>query len=365
MGKGRASGAGAGAFDFDDNKPLVLCGVCCCCVVLIVSVTLVACSFSLLEPHEYGLEYNTVSLQLFPETYTNGRYFLGLGNRFEKFPRKLQYVEFSGGGAVDVWSKDGQEILVEVGFYYRLQKDKIVDLYYRFEHDFESVVVAIAASALRDVATSFDTIEFFTNRESINVRMRTELQQRIRENVFADIARFELLGITVPAGFEAAVVDKVVSSQTNEILRTEQLSSTIRQQIRIVDAIARKDINTYNAEAQYNATLIRRTAEAEVTESYAAARAAALREFALRLNLTTTDGVRSAMNPGLGVGVGVGVGVGIEVVGGSWRIACLSFETLFFHFSLLLLFLHLHLLHLLLLLHLLSAGSRRKWTRSG
>lgn len=96
------------------------CAICCGFTVLVASCIMLALSFALLHPHEYGLVFNSVTQSIETEVKENGRYFLGLGRRFIKFPKKPQYVEFSdsadGGvqnGPVAAWSNDGQEI--EVG----------------------------------------------------------------------------------------------------------------------------------------------------------------------------------------------------------------------------------------------------------
>lgn len=78
----------------DDKK--LIAGGCVCCVLLITSITLIAVSFSSLDPVEMGLEYNANTLTLNEdELFDNGLYFLGVGHSFFKFPKSLQAVKFS------------------------------------------------------------------------------------------------------------------------------------------------------------------------------------------------------------------------------------------------------------------------------
>ena len=71
-----------------------LCGSCLC-FVAIPAVILIALSFATLEPVEYGLNFNAITMSLENTTYSvAGLYFLGFGHWFIKFPRIIQTIEF-------------------------------------------------------------------------------------------------------------------------------------------------------------------------------------------------------------------------------------------------------------------------------
>lgn len=83
----------------------------------VTGIILFAVSFDTITPHEYGVRYSTYSHRVDQETYDNGRYLLGIGHYFFKYPRRLVYTEFSGASdtnpPVSVWSNDGQSLDVE------------------------------------------------------------------------------------------------------------------------------------------------------------------------------------------------------------------------------------------------------------
>lgn len=74
-----------------------------------------------------------------------------------QFPRKLQYVEFSSsseGGSrntvVNAWSRDGQEILLEMGFYFQVVPDTLATLFYEYTEDgYLPVIEDIATNTFR------------------------------------------------------------------------------------------------------------------------------------------------------------------------------------------------------------------------
>lgn len=68
-----------------------------------------------------------------------------------QYPRKLQYVEFSNseeGGLrnqpISVWSKDGQSIILEVGFYFKLLPERLADLYFLYKDNYIHVIEDVA-----------------------------------------------------------------------------------------------------------------------------------------------------------------------------------------------------------------------------
>lgn len=142
------------------------------------------------------------------------------------------------------------------------------------------------------------------------VRSTNTQLRRLNTTVFADVPRFNLLGITVPTLFETAVIDKVVKAQEKNILDSEQQSAVIRQTISVLQAQADRDIRIITAQvclmvhqllltnlysqAQGNGTIVRRRATADAFKQLAIAKAQQHAEIAYALNFTTPGtGVRT------------------------------------------------------------------------
>lgn len=133
------------------GKPLVALGICFC-VFLIITIGLIAGSFAILTPQEYGLKYNSITITLDDDkVYNSGRIYVGVGGSFYKYPRKLSYVEFVDDHALDVWSADGQSITLEASFYYKFREDKIHDIFYTYgvASAFHEVMLNVASETLR------------------------------------------------------------------------------------------------------------------------------------------------------------------------------------------------------------------------
>jgi regulator of protease activity HflC (stomatin/prohibitin superfamily) len=251
---------------------------------------------------EYGLLYDGVGVRVNSEVFENGRHFPGLGSFFLKYPRKFQYIEFSsssdGGSrnqAIGVWSKDGQSISVEAGFYFAVRKANVLDMYYKYNQEFVPVIEDVAANAMRDVATRFTTLEFFTNRSAIDTLMASELQRRVSACCFSDVRIFNLLAISVPSRFRTAVENVVISEQERTTLEILRDAIVLRQSIRVVDAEADKTITIAKARANGIGLINRTSADAAVLVEVEQARAQALYNLSLSLGLTNS-GSTTAVN---------------------------------------------------------------------
>jgi len=70
-----------------DNDKLKSTAAAGCGIITIVSFFLIGYSVTVLEPLNYGLEYNEKTIQVdISEARTSGRYFTGLGVSFLTFP---------------------------------------------------------------------------------------------------------------------------------------------------------------------------------------------------------------------------------------------------------------------------------------
>lgn len=267
-----------------------LVGLCMGTVTLIITIALLAASWAVLTPQEYGLKFNGATITMDDDTvYSSGRIYVGVGGSFYKFPRKLTYVEFSAayGNALDVWSADGQQLFVEASFYYQLKGDKIHDIFYTYGTGFGKIVYYMAAETIRNVATDYVTADFFTNRSAIDQTMQAALQARLSSEAFSSIVQFNLLAIDVPNNFDDAIVNKVITGQ--DVITLEQLrqSQVIRSQISTVNATANANVTVMNAAATATGYMTTQSTSARLFNDYMNARASELLTLYQALNFTS------------------------------------------------------------------------------
>lgn len=275
-------------------------------VSLGLTIGLLAGSWRVVTPMEWGIKYSPVTKSIDTTTvYTAGRYYTGPGGYFFKYAKNLVHVDLQD---VDVWSNDGQQVVLDASFYYRLQGNRIFDLFFTYGNasNVDIVIQEMAAETIRDVATLYKTVEFFTNRSELDTRLSKALQQRLSADIWTNMTLFNLLSINIPSPFEKAVINKVITAQSVATLLAERNATLIRTGITLASGGANATILTLNGTAQTNATIILGTAIAGNLEKSLTARASKLRNVTSDLGFTTpqqalkfiyTDLLRRKTNP--------------------------------------------------------------------
>lgn len=253
---------------FDDLETKYKIAIPSCCAIFITLVILFSVSWSALEPTEYGIRYNANTLKLDTEQiYTEGRYLLGVGHRFIKFPRDVQTVTFSSdagssAGVLTARTFDGLSVVLDISFNYRLQgddTDRMVSLYLNFGTDYETAFISIARNVCRDVAGDFRAFQYFQNRTLVQNSMADELSLKLQDT-FAIMDSFQLRNIALPEEFETAVQLTQIAREQIEEAEAQKDRADVEAETTIETAIEEARIILNAAEA--DATEIRLTAQA-------------------------------------------------------------------------------------------------------
>jgi len=239
--------------------------------------------------NEMGIKYNHNTLTIDEErTYSNGRYFLGLGLGFIKFPSTLIAAEFDGGDNLTAWSAEGQEVYLEVGFYYRLDRSFLIDIYKRYDDQYNNRMLQIAKRVIKQVTIQYTAIQFFSDRTIIGERMNRDLRTSLAdENMILEL--FALRSVDIPDAFEAKVQDKVVTLQTAKTASYRKDTAIARAANDVQEGYGYAVINRTLAEANARALLTVETAHAEGIKLLAAAEANAYQQLSSVLGLSSTS----------------------------------------------------------------------------
>jgi len=242
-------------FDLDDDQ-VRFGGGCCFCTLFVTGVILFAVSFGTLNPTEAGIRYNNNLVEIdASQVYNNGRYFLGLGLWFITFPVNCQLIEYTGAYALDAWSKEGQLINLDISFFYRLQRDNLVELYRRYGQGYDAVFYNIGIVTLKSVTIQYTAVDFFTKRREIGARMKSALRARLLEE-FATVDFFNLGTVGVPQEFESKILTKVVTNQQANIAVFTQQVNELLAQILLIQAQGSGAVNYTVAKANADASRV-------------------------------------------------------------------------------------------------------------
>lgn len=241
-------------------------------VAALVGVIIFFCCFDTLEYQELGLNFSWISQTVEDRAYTSGRYYLGLGNHFIKYPRMVTSVSFIDdandanyrGPALQSRTLDGLNVRLEVSFQYRINALNLYDLFQTLGTDYEKTFVRMAIEQLTTSATKYNASFFFTNRTQISEEMKETLSDHFGVHGFAEIPMFQLRSYHLPQEFEDAI-SETLSAQQN-IITTQQLqrSKTVQFNTRVMQA--EKQLEQRRAQAAGEAAAIEKQNEAFNTQ---------------------------------------------------------------------------------------------------
>jgi hypothetical protein len=107
---------------------VILCSILS--LTALVAIILIACSFSVLNYNEAGLNYSSWFKVIENKTYEHGIHFIGLGHAFHRYEISLTTIEFSKDKSatlpmIKCRTRDGLELDLEVSLQYKPVKDSI------------------------------------------------------------------------------------------------------------------------------------------------------------------------------------------------------------------------------------------------
>jgi regulator of protease activity HflC (stomatin/prohibitin superfamily) len=273
----------------------------CCCAVLIASAIMLGCSFGVLDPTQFALDYDTVNFQINENAlYTGGRHFIGLGHTFIIFPKTLQTCRmgtFEGGEEVDgetfttsslqARTEDGLQVTLDISFQYRLTEtiDAIIKLYSDFQDNYRPAYVRIARNVLRDVASEFQAFQYFYNRSIVGAKMREVLNSALA-NHSATVQAFQLLNVELPERFSSAIEGTEVARQAIENAKYQQDVARTEANTRVEEAKRQAEIILLQASATAKSTRLQAAADANITLRQMEAETAAYKTIQTELDLT-------------------------------------------------------------------------------
>lgn len=241
--------------------------------VYFVALIIFATSFDTLTPLELGLKFNTLSKNIdLDAVYENGRYLLGVGQSFKRFPATLQTVEFSHSAARDepplTVVIESSTVQLSCAFQYRLVPGRIggeTGLYRKYSQGYHQLFVRTAKAAILASVNGTTVEDFYNSRPTIRSSIHSKIRSRfVAEGGYVTIPSFQLLYVEIPASKEKLIVQ-------TEVKKEEQNTEAKKRAKKLIDAESGVVLNAATVQVkQLKDTLV---AQADVIKNTAVAKA--------------------------------------------------------------------------------------------
>jgi len=183
------------------QKVVIVASATLAICVLIVVIVLISVSYAKVEMTEVALLYSHASRRIDREKlYPAGRYYVGVGGEFIKFPITQQEMELP---VFEARTQDGLRIELQVSLNYKVEKSdfkKILSIYDHFGAHYDGFISRLAMNIIRDAAATFNAFSYSINRSQVSLMMEQDLRDDLAEIGFA-LESVQLLNIQFPTKY--------------------------------------------------------------------------------------------------------------------------------------------------------------------
>ncbi len=129
---------------------------------------------------------------------------------------------------IDVLTRDGLPIIVELTVIYRVNRDSAAELYVQYGGDWEANFLRpTVRSAVRNVASRFKAVDFYSQRQEVEAAIDREIRKAVSEkNPKLQIVDVRVRQLKLPQDFVRSIESKLVAQQEAEkmvfVLEKEQ-----------------------------------------------------------------------------------------------------------------------------------------------
>jgi len=239
--------------------------------------TLIGLSFDVLPPNFVGFDYNGIAVTAnTQELYSAGRYFLGLGHSFIRFPTTQQTQSFDTAGKNPIYGRtsDGLQIILSVTYQYQLEitAPALWSLYMKLLTTYDDDLQIIAQAAILDAASTYSAFNSINLRQQFANDIQTSIGLAMAPYGIT-VQGLQLESIVLPADFLAAIDATIAAEQQAQQSQFEQitaginaetavLTAELQAQITAVSANATSKAIELNADAVSKSITVQRNAEA-------------------------------------------------------------------------------------------------------
>jgi hypothetical protein len=206
------------------------------------------------------------------DVYLSGRYFIGLTNRFIKFPEHLFSYDFSLNKTIKVYTSNMQPIQMDFTVYMKIEPVyataqlnstftyNLFKFYEDFGDEWQLYFKSILTNTIQSLAVNYDTSFFFENRKNFKDVLMEKINSVIRakSNKILSIYSLLLHEIKLDQKIENAINYKLVQLQKVKLYSIADQVSVINKNTERMRRNNLADIEfvTMNAKSYYETTKI-------------------------------------------------------------------------------------------------------------
>ncbi|MGL5080192.1 MAG: prohibitin family protein [Microcoleaceae cyanobacterium] len=207
-----------------------------------IGASILSSGFKVVPVGEVGLVENRG--QLSPEPLESGVHWIGPGSEMITFSTRLKDIKET----VDVTSKEGLGLNLDVSLQYRVDPAKVGEIYQNIGTDEQEIVVSRFRSIIRQVTATYEVKDIYgEKRQEVAQRSRQALEEKLAPLGFI-VEEALLRNVVLPEQIQKAVAAKLVAAQESE--QQKFINQKERQELEFKLERARKEAERQKIEAR-------------------------------------------------------------------------------------------------------------------
>lgn len=187
---------------------------------------------------------------------SGGRFFIGPGYSFMKFPKKVQHITMlkKGGMSTEVKCQtgDGLTFDIEIAVQYQFHTDaaalKKMFMDFGGAEEASAYMVKYLRAEFRFITIQYSVFELWVKRGEVGMKLK-EAATNVLNKHHATCIGLQLLSINIDVDIESAIQDTAVAFQRVQTARNELEASRVRERTRVLETIANTEIMIQRANA--------------------------------------------------------------------------------------------------------------------
>lgn len=223
------------------KKSYIWCLLAVFIVIILIVFIILMCCITVVGTLEVGVFVNKATHKA-SGPYSNGVYFAAPWTDIVKYPTTIMYITADTsrtsdyGKPIHAWTKEGQEIDIDIAIMYHVVKDNIMFVYRNFYTSYKDFLLPSVVSIIAADAVKYTVMEYFQIRAEIAQTIETDLKEMFLENGF-ELDEFQMLRQIIPSSFDDIVENKVVTEQKALTTLYERKVTLVESEITIIQRI--------------------------------------------------------------------------------------------------------------------------------
>ncbi|XP_072047694.1 uncharacterized protein [Amphiura filiformis] len=147
-------------------------------IVALLMLILLPLSFSYIEYYQYGMSKGRISevVEYAKEIYDMGRYAIGPGKTFKRYPAHAHFVDYD---RIGFFTTDRIILEARASFQYFIKQDELGLIEQKFDRSYEEIVKSVAEAALKNQGATYTTEEYFSQRGKVEQGLHDAIRLKL------------------------------------------------------------------------------------------------------------------------------------------------------------------------------------------